>query len=371
LINFYKKLEKEMIPVLNNWHKRYTELTNFITKHSEIKIEVGSVYLPDSIRPEFYRFFDAVRTSFIEERFPILLNEAKALSQNYLKAEKQTTALLKLDDVSMEARLSRFLNSPIDQLIRILFTPLFDLLKGKVDVGIFEQTASRNIKVSFGHLYQSGYEKWVSVSLLNLLKADRLFQITPREFTSESEKARMGLALPTEGNPPPEGSRHLSFKHNQDAVFIVPDFIVHSAKVNRYVALRSQMGKPYATASNTSEKREWLHPDSKSILDPGITFVYVADNPEEISLVADASKICKPDFIIECREQKGWYEQEGLERVKLHHDSLKPRLGTYMVSMELVPDQKPEKQKVDIHILSVGFDSSKLAPIVNSINNDN
>ncbi len=357
--------------MLNNWHKRYTELTNFITKHSEIEIEVGSVHLPDSSRPEFYRFFDAVRTSFIEERLPNLLNEATTLSQNYLKAEKQATALLGLDDVSMVANLSRFLNDPIDQLIRILFTPLFDLLKGKVDVGIFEQTASRNIKVSFGHLYQLGYEKWVSVSLVNLLKADRLFQITPREFHSESEKARMGLALPMEENPPPEESRHLSFKQDQGAVFIVPDFIVHSAKVNRYVALRSQMGKPYAIASITSEKREWLNPDSKSIVDPGITFVYVADNPDEISLVADAGKICRPDFIIECREQKGWYEQEGLERVKLHHDSLKPRLGTYMVSMEPVPDQEPEKQGMDIHILSVGFDSSKLAPIVNSINNDN
>jgi hypothetical protein len=356
---------------LNNWHKRYTELTDFITKHSEIKIEVGSIRLPENIRPEFYRFFDAVRTSFIEEGFPILLNEATALSQNYLKAEKQATVLLGLDDVSMEPRLSRFLNDPIDQLTRILFTPLFNLLKGKVDVEIFEQTALSVIEVSFGQLYQWGYEKWVSVSLLNLLKADRLFQVTPREFTSESEKARMGLALPWEEYPPPEESRHLSFKYDPEAVFIVPDFIVHSAMINRYVALRSQMGKPYASTQLEKNRREWLHPDSKSIVDPGITFVYVDDDPEEISLVAEARKICRPDFLIECRGQKGWYEKEGLEKVKLHHDSLKPILGTYIVSRETVPEQELEKQEAGIHILSVGLDSSKLASIVNSINNDN
>jgi hypothetical protein len=358
--------------VLNGWHERYTKLTDFIVKHPEIKIEVGHVRLPKSIQPEFYRFFDAVRTSFVEERFPILLNEATTLSQNYLKAEKQATECLRLDGISMEeVRLGSFLKNPIDYLSSILLSLLFDLLKGKVDIEVFEQTASKIIKTSFEQLWVWGYEKWVSVSLLNLLKADRLLQVTPRKFTSDTEKARMGLALPFEEFPPPQESRHLSFKHKKAAVFIVPDYIIHSAKVNRYVALRSQMGKPYASTQLVHNKREWLIPDSKSIVDPGITFVYVDEKPDEISLVAEARKICRPEFIIECRGQKSWYEKEGLERVSLHHDALKPRLGTYVVSMEPLPDQEPEKQERDIYILNVGFDASKLAPIMNSITSDN
>ncbi|MFC1846453.1 hypothetical protein ACFLYS_00130 [Chloroflexota bacterium] len=375
----------------NNWNNLYTELSDFIAEHPEIEIEENKVRILASVRPEFYQFFNAVRTAFVEERLPDLLNEATVLNQNYLKVEQETIRLLGLDDLSMEISLHRFVSDPINELRRGLFDPLFDLLKGKIGIETLEQRSSRNIKTSFKPLYRLGYEKWVSISLLQQLKADKLFQITPDEFASDEERAVMRATSPEKEAPDPEESNRLSFKYEEEATFTVPDFIVHSARINRYVALRAQMGKAFATASNFSKKMEWHSLDSKTALEPGITLIYMADDPREISLVADAKKICRPDLIIECREQKDWYEREGLGRIMAVHNNLKPKLGTYIVCKESAPQQvykelapqqiceessqvetpnsnkATESDKNDIHILVVGFDQSKLEPIISAL----
>jgi hypothetical protein len=140
-------------------------------------------------------------------------------------------------------------------------------------------------------------------------------------------------------------------------------------------------------ASNASDKREWYPLDPMVDLWPSSTLTFIADNPEEISLVADAKKICRPDFIIECRGQKDWFEKEGLGKLKLHNDSLKPILGIYIVSKDTVPEkaykefvskqvsnesaseQEPKKQVANICILTVGFDQTKLEPIINKMTN--
>ena len=169
-----------------------------------------------------------------------------------------------------------------------------------------------------------------------------------------------------ESVPPPVESKHLSFEHEPASILAVPDFIVHSAKINQYVSVRSGYRAPLATASNASEHRKWYLLDSIVALEPGLNLFYLADRPEEISLVADVQKICKPDLNVECRGEKDWYEKEGLEKVKLHNSMLKPRLGSYIVSREPMPEQKIDSQEEDIHLLTVGFDQSKLAPIVDS-----
>ncbi len=350
----------------NSWQKAYSELTDFIAEHSAVEIEASRVRLLDDVRPEFYRLFDDVRNTFTEEKFSALLNEATPLSTNYLKVEQEIVRLLGLEDVLMEADPLRFLHDPIDQLIRGLFDPLFDLLKGKIDAETFEATSSRNIRTSFGPLYRLGYEKWVALSLVRLLEADKSFQVTPPEFTLyDAEKAESLIA---EWVWAPEGSNHILFKYDPKPALMVPDLVVHSAKVNRYIALRSQIGEAIGMSTVFSEKREWLPVSSVRALGSGLTLIYVADNPEEISLVADVDKICRPDLVIECREQKDWYyKREALEKVKLHHDSLKPRLGTYMVSRELVPEQELNSQEEDIHILTVGFDQFKLEPIISAL----
>lgn len=349
----------------NKWRQVYTELTDLIAEHSEVEIGASVVRIPESVRPEFYRLFETVRTVLVEEKSPDLLSKARVLSESYTKVEEEVMKLLGLESVSTSPSLHRFLHDPIDQLIRGLFNPLFDLLKGRIDVEKYEEGASRNIEASFRPLYQSGYEKWIALSLVKLLEANKSFQVIIEDVSVEDVLKSGGLV--EERVPAPEESKALSFKHDLEVGFIVPDIIVHSARVDRYIALSSEIGTAVATASDASEKREWLPLDSVVDLGSGITLVYVDDNPEELSLVADAQKICRPDLIIECMGLKELYEKERLDKVKLHHNSLKPRLGTYIVSKEPVPEQEPEKQEVDIHILSVGFDQSKLKPIISAL----
>jgi len=373
----------------NSWQKAYTELGNFVAGNPRIEIGRSVIVIPGDVRPEFYRLFGTVRVAFLEEKFPALLDEAKTLSRSYTTVEEEAIKLLGLADVETSARLNWFLRDPVNGLIRGLFDLLFDLLKGKIDAETFEQGASRNIESSFKDLYRSGYEKWVALSLVKLLASDKTFNVTPPEFAPEQEMFQIGREEPV---PDPKESQRLSFEHGTSPAFIVPDFIVHSAKINRYVAIRTELGDAVFTAKDATEKREWYSLNSirakygSVTLRPNLT-IYVDDKLEDIALIADMGRICRPDLIIECMEQKGWPEKEGLEKVMLHHDILKPRLGTYIVSREPVPEevykelvpeevpqeptpqQEPEKRGEDIHILTVGFDQSQLAPIIDVLSN--
>lgn len=352
----------------NDWQEVYSELAGFIIKHPELKIEESIVRIPENFRLEFYQLFDSVRKTFLEEKFSNLLNEATALSRSYLKVEQEVAGTLGLDDILTTVSLHRFLHNPIDELRRVVFDPLFDLLKAKVGVEVFTERASQNIKDSFGLLYQSGYEKWLALSLVQLLEADKLFQVIIRPVPYlQPEDAVTEITKSDREVPTPEESKCLLFKYKCDGFFVVPDCIVHSTRINQYLAFKSEIGKAFVNASNASEEREWYSLHSIGGLEPGLILIYVDDQPEDIALVTDAQKICRPDLIIACKYQKDWYNNEGLASIKVMHDSLKPILGTYIVSKEPVPGQEYQKQDADVHILTVGFDQAKLEPIVRAL----
>jgi hypothetical protein len=391
---------------MNSWHQAYKKLMDFIAEHPDIKLDQGHVYIPENARLKFFQFFDSARMAFIEEEFPHLLNESTNLSNNYLKAEGELIKLLGLEDVSHIKPVYRFLHNPIDELKRELFDLTFDLLKTKIDTETFENNAAYNIESYYRNLHLLSYEKWVIICLMKILAADKNFQVNVRHI-DRGEHSLIASAASEEEVSPPQESSHLSFDNTGEELFAVVDFIIHSSKIDKYIAFRSDVNKAIATASNASSKREWYPNYSAITFGYGLTLVYLADKTEEISLVADAKRFCRPDLLIECREQKDWYENNGLEKVKLHHRILRPRLGTYIVSKEEVPEQvykefmqdkesvecitelntymestektkpvpkndqspalqkKTPKKKKDIRVLIVGFDQSKLEPLAN------
>ena len=354
---------------MTGWRQLYEKLTRFIAEHPEVEINETFVSIPRNVRSEFYRLFDKVRMAFLEERFPDLLDEARLLSDSYVKVEHEVVRVLKLDKISMSTKLHMFLHDPKNALMRELFDPLFHLLRGKIDVKTFEEEQSKNIENSFRNLYSTGYEKWVALSLVKLLEADRNFSISASFPSSRGIIHALGSKHPV---PRPQGSKVLSLEHEIPQAFIVPNFIVHSAKVGRYVAIGLEIGIAMWTASKVSKRREWY--PLKSIrekyslvdLKPDM-IICVDERPEDVALIADSERICRPDLIIECMEQKDWYEKGDLEKAKLHHNVLKPRLGTFIVSRKPVPEQVHEKLGDGIRLLTVGFDQSKLAPIINTL----
>jgi hypothetical protein len=353
--------------VSNSWRSKYRELTDFIGKQPEIEIETSSVKIPVDTRQEFYRLFDATRVAILEETLPNLLCQAIALSRNYLKAEKEVVELLELEDIVQPNPLGWFLRNPVDGMIRELFEPLFDLLKGKVDVVTFEKDSTQPIRNSFKRLYELGYDKWIALSIIKLLDADLLFQVVQRRIIEHEEWTIIRSNNNEEAVPSPQRAKYISFEHLPEDLFAVPDFIVHSAKLNRYVSFRGEVNTTIATGLRTSEKREWCSPYPAIFKESGSIFIYVDDTPDDIALVADAKKICKPDMLIQCRGLREQSEVEDLEQVRLCHDILKPVIGTYVILGEFVQEQVFTRLEDNIHIIETGFDTEKLVPIVDAL----
>ena len=370
------------------WRQAYNNLTHFVAEHHDIEIGASQITIPEGVRPEFYRLFNIVRTSFIENNFSNLCNRAAVMSKSYTKVEQEITELLRLEDVSFEDSLRKFLTDPMDELKTRIFHPLFELLQVKVDIEAFENNTLQSIKNSFGPLYQSGYKLWVSFSIVNLLEAAKLYQVAlPKLQKTCGKDLREIISRPIFQVPPPIESRQLSFKQVMRRLpwpvnFIVPDLIVYSDKYKRYFSLNLQMGNTISDASELSENRVWYPKKSISNFKPGFILAYTADNPEEIALVADRQKICRPDLIIECQAQEGWYQSGELDEIKLHHDTLKPIRGTYIVTEEAISEkvrqdiefisppaneQGSKEQDAGIHLITTGFDQLNLEAIIEAL----
>lgn len=324
--------------------------------------------LPENVRPEFYRLFNSTRKKLVAEKLPSLSAEAEILSENYQKSEKEVINLLGLEEITMATTIHTFLHSPMDAVIRALFNPLFDLLKGRIDIESLEQNSPRSISLLSQMYYQRGYEKWVVLSLVKLLAVDRLLQASPRRFSTASEAATMIATRPEEPVPDYAESKQLLFKEPEPATLTLPDFIAHSQEVKRFIAVRSEFGKAMGINSEKSRKRHWL-PVGSMVGDilPGLILLYTADKTDEISLVADADQLCQPDVVIKCQTQTGWYDKGGLTKAKRQHESLKPALGTFIVSRETVPEQAANEIGEGINILRVGLGQDELRPIVNKL----
>ncbi len=377
----------------DGWRSAYAELKAFAESNPKIRISPSVVRIPEDIRPEFYRLFDTVRSSFLEDNIPALLADARPLSESYIKLEQEVVNLMRLAGISIPASLDRFLHNPTTGLRRGLFDPLFSLLAGGIKTEAFSSTAEEIVERSFKALYSLGYEKWVVLSLLKLLASDKVFNVIIPDAENEgihtdAEKAR------EETVPDPEELNQLFLREPSSPFFMIPDFIVHSAKTGRYVSLRTKLDDAIWKASNASDKREWLPLYSigdgrnRIPLQPELT-IYVDDAPEDIALVADLDRICRPDLIIECLAQATMPRKTDLDRIKFCHNALRPKLGTYLVCLQPVPglylELLPEQEKDDtgepvavkedagigggIHILDVGFDQSKLATIISALMN--
>ena len=348
--------------MLENWRNIYTELTEFIANHPEIQIEKSVVRIPEAVRSEFNRIFGAVRETFVRENYQVLLDWAEVLSKDYIKVEEGVTKLLGIENVTNYVPVGRFLHKPIDQLIAGLYHPLFDLLKEQIDIETFEEKAKFSIEDSFNSLSQLGYEIWVVLSIIKLLEADKTFRVEAEEF-NEEELFKHGGPIETEV-PDPEESESLTFKHDPEVGYIVPDQTIHSARLGQYFSFRPQIIEALGTATNKSMLREWLSISDMVELEPNVILVYTDKKLNGLSLIADTVSFCRPDLIIECVGLKKVYNEDSAARIQTYHNAFKPRLGTYIVSREPLAEQKPEDNEIDIHYLHVGLDKSKIENII-------
>ncbi len=388
--------------VSNNWQDAYSKLGEYIKNNPTIRITPNLVAIPGGVKTEFYRLFDTVRVTFLRENFPDLLAEVELLSRNYGAVSQEATGSLGITDVKLLGGLNWFLSDPTNGLMRPLFDHLFNLVKGKIDTDAFEHLSFNSIRDSFNKLFKAGYEKWVIFSLLKMLAPDKLYapDLADTRMETQATEVEAMPGLHEDEVPPPLETRSLHLgRRSGDITFIVPDFVAHSTKMNRFFSLGSEIRDASWTAKSVSEKQEWLRLRAIAyryipILQWPDLVVYAADRLDDLALVSDFGRFCRPDVIIECMEQEGWYQQEGLEKVKYYHDFLKPKLGTFVVSRvpvpeeafkalepQPVPEEKPSEaaagealpaeeavtEPLNIHILEVGYDQTKLDPIISAL----
>ncbi len=371
---------------MSNWEKLYLDLRDYVARTPQIEIDRSFMVIPAEVRPEFNRHFDAVRVAFVEDKFPDLLAEATELSRHYRAEAQEAARSLKLSDIKLPVNLQALVADPLSGLTRYLFDPLFDLVKGKTDFMTFERQASETVEDNFKKVFRQGYEEWVYLSLVNLLAPDKALavpaydlEITTRELEPDEKRGIYKAEVPA-----PKETKTLSFdRAGAEPPFVISDIVLHSTRLNRYVAMRSDLKDSPYSAKDVSENREWLKVREVGILYrptfsswPDIVMC-VEDQPRDIALIADFSRFCRPDVIVECVEQTGWHRTEELSKVNREYDFFRPFKGTFIVSKEPIPDalkklevhaaQETGSDLKNIHIISAGYNKSALQPIVEAL----
>jgi hypothetical protein len=362
----------------NSFRQAYEALTGFIAAHSEIEIGESVTSIPGEVRTEFYDFFNAARDAFVEEKFPAYLNEAGLVLEQYRKAEERSRRLFSLQETEAATATQKFLLNPIETLTRELFDPLFDLLKSRESIDSFEKRAAGIIENLFPIVYRGAYEKWAMLSLVELLEADKALGVEVMSIRP-GERPRLALLAPMEDVPVPIESTSFLFSQPRNMIFAVPDLIVHSPKLNRFVGIRTEFSEGLYNAWYPSSKREWysLDMDLQVLLTYGLTLVYVAEQAEDIALVADASRFCRPDLILWCIDTLSLAQKEAMEIMARVDGFLQPTKGIYIIANNPWPEpaeppgNEQETQSIEqasgVHLLTVGYDQSQLMPIVEAL----
>lgn len=358
---------------MQKWKDIYGELKSYVEEHPDVDIQDNLINIPRSKQPTFYSIFDKLRNTYIAEEFPELLDEANLLSTAYLDIEQELTKLLDLENILMPNDVKRFLHKPLDQLRREIFDPLFDLLSGKIETERFILETTVNVNASFKQLYQEGYEKWTVLSLLRQFEPDKIYYVPlkdpgSKQIIKHSVTAKESLPLPVE-------SKQFAFEVRRRQPLLVPDAIIHSARLNKYVAFRTAFFSAMWSTNSHSENREWYSIESLVeeygliTLRPDL-LVYIDDNVEDVSMVADAEKICRPDIVVECIDEMNGsmnFMKERLEDINSCYAILKPVVGSFVVSRKNMPPYAHDELEDGINLIEIGFEGAKLGSIISAI----
>jgi hypothetical protein len=362
----------------NSFHQAYEALTGFIAAHPEIEIGESVTSIPGEVRVDFYNLFNAARDAFVEEKFPAYLNEAGLIQEQYRKAVERNRRLFSFQESEIATGTQKFLCDPKETLTRELFDPLFDLLKGRESIDSFEKRASGIIEDLYLLAYRGAYEKWVLLSLVELIEADKALGVEVRSI-GPGERPKLALLAPMDDVPEPTESARFFSSQPRNLIFAVPDLIVHSPRLNRFIGIRTEFSEGLYNAWYPSTNREW-HPldmDLHLLLSYGLTLVYLAERAEDIALVADASRFCRPDMILWCVDAQSLAQKEALEKMTQIHSFLQPVKGSYIIANNAWPEPaeppeseqeaQPVEQASGVHLLIAGYDAFQLMPVIEAL----
>ena len=368
------KFRKRGMDLPQFWPKQYQELEDLIRISPEIVITEDLIGIESAIRPIFYKKFNRVRSSFLAENYSDWLDAALFLCTKYMKSEDRLRELLRLEEVFMPVDLRRFLTDPLRQSIRELFDPLFEVLQGKIELDEFEEKALALVGASFPEFYQAGYIKWFVLSLIGNIEPEKVFEIplvqpTSKQIIKHRDDIRQSIPFPSE-------TKTLAFEVGRRDILLIPDFIVRSAWLEKYVAFRTGVGKAIWKAGYHSENREWLS-IAAMVEEYGLTefkpdlLLYIGEQLKDVALVADAEKVCRPDLMIFFTDQLDPHEDglaRKMEMVRLCHEILRPIKGSCVITRDHLPEVMTRGLDEQIKIIHFGFNNLKWEALLTLLN---
>jgi hypothetical protein len=349
--------------VSNSWVDSLEKLREFISTNSGVNIQDKIVRIDAQVRPEFYQLFDTILSSFVDEKLGHLIDEVAPLSSSYNANTEILSAQLGLEAILQPPEITELLKNPREKAKSILFDLLFRLLKGKFDVTDFEREGINFVSYEINYYLDFLYLHWSACAVLGVLQPSELLRVPLRHTVAKDVINDQGgeKAAPLKV-PPPENSKKLDFQHDPDTMLNMADAIVYSAYMGKYVSLRAGLATALHTASNRSQNREWLPIDNSSI-DASLMPIYVADKPDDISLILDNEAICRPDAIICCWGKPPNNTTEAFIHLNKISALVKPKYGIWIITYH-EPEYNPDD---NVHILHVKADSDLLVPFLEYI----
>ncbi len=352
------------------WRQEYIKLTEYISNHPEIVINRDGFSTPEESRAGFYTLFNAVLTALTGQFFQVIIKESEPLTKTYAAVAAETKALFSIDNAKALAEFYRFLDNPGATIAMAAFNPLFDRLQGKVSEDVFEQTAKQAIASLSHDLRATVYEKWIMLSLVKLLRTDEIYecsQIRARNFRLE-KFMRLDNQHPAVFSAPVK-TNQLSWEFDREPILTQPDCILRACAggKHKYVAIRSNFRMGTHRAKTFPEGGEWVSVRDNFTLNSDIILIYSSDNLTDFALVAERGKVCRPELVIKYLENNSVYSDQWLEDAREADAILQPNSGFFIVSKAPVALLEQDKLGDYIHFLEVGFDQSKLAPIIDAL----
>jgi len=334
--------------------KEYQILSDFIKSHPQIVINKSEISIPSEVREEFYRLFDDVRRAVVDEHFANLPIDPVVLSEHYLRIEQEIVNRLGLERIAMPVDLASFLRNPREGLTRVLYTKLFDLLQGKMELADFEQQAEQDLKSAASDLYRLGYEMWAALALINMLDPDQGFFVD----------------LDADYKPVLAELKEIAFgRQAHHPTIRIPEFVIRSRRLDQYVAVKMAMTReissfivPYTPPVRPRKKTG----DTSQALDSRVMLLYLNVTPEDIPVVAEIydRKLTCPDFMIEFITEGEFNDPASLSEVRGRLEMMNPKLGMGLLLIGTEPAEKPEGIADNMHVVAAGFDSSRMEPLL-------
>jgi hypothetical protein len=345
------------VSVPSKWKEKYGVLKEYTDANSEIRISTNEVSIPKHLRDSFYDKFDAIREAVVADRLGSLQLDVETLSNHYVQTEKDVTTLLGIDRIDIPVDLSSFLHDPKKGLERVIYNRLFELVQGKINEDQFEELAGWDMDITAADLFRLGYESWAVLMIIRLLDPDTAYGV---ELDEESEPFASGLAGIAFGR---------QFHHVAKRI---PEFILHSRKLDRHVAVKMPLTREVDTYYIPFEppvKPRKRTGDTSYVLDSRAMFLSVIPDLKKIPVFADihARSIKSPDLTIEFATQLEAADPEALGEVRRRVEIMKPRLGGCLVVINPGEGATFDGLAGDLEIVPAGFDPSRLQNVVDKL----